>query len=184
MSRSESDVTSGQYYEASVVVALAVGAAAILVERYHIDHGQWVIWSAASVVTGDVVTARAKLRDRLLGAVVGVPAGAIVALTVPHDHVLSEFAAVAARLTLVSFKRYSLGFGVRCAFIAAAFVIADQPTVAAGARLDSVVLGGAIGFMFVLGVHAIATSRCVRGHFPCKEGDICIAKDRSSKPRR
>ena len=36
------------YWEATVAVVLAVTVAAVIVERFDIEHGQWIIWSAAS----------------------------------------------------------------------------------------------------------------------------------------
>lgn len=61
------------FIAAMIAVALAVGVAAALVEWRHIDHGQWMIWSAASVVTGSWPSARLKFRNRIAGAVVGIP---------------------------------------------------------------------------------------------------------------
>ena len=46
-----------QILEASVAVVLAVGSMACVVEWWHWHNGQWAIWSAASVVTGDAAGA-------------------------------------------------------------------------------------------------------------------------------
>ena len=56
-----------------IAVALAVGLAALFAEWRHVPYAQWLVCSAASVVTGDAVSARRTLGDRLVGALVGVP---------------------------------------------------------------------------------------------------------------
>ena len=86
----------------------------------HLDHGQWVIWSAASVVTGDAGAAHLKLRDRAVGAFLGVPAGIGLGLFLPHGPIAYGMAVVASLMTLVAFRSYLLGFATRCAAIAAA----------------------------------------------------------------
>jgi uncharacterized membrane protein YccC len=70
------------YGEAAMAAALSVAVAATTVEWLHLDHGQWVIWSAASVVTGDAASGQRKLLDRLTGAIVGVPIGVAVGLLI------------------------------------------------------------------------------------------------------
>jgi hypothetical protein len=72
------------YIEQMVTVALAVGCAAALVEWRHVEHGQWMMWSAASVVTGNAVSARQKFRNRLTGAIIGVSFGVTIGLLLPH----------------------------------------------------------------------------------------------------
>ena len=142
--------------EAVVAVVLAVAAAATLVEWRHLDHGQWVVWSAASVVTGDAGAAHHKLRARAIGAVLGVPAGIVLGFLLPHGPVAYGLAVVVSLLTLVAFRSYLLAFGTRCAAIAAALVIAEQSTVIAAERVVNVLIGGVVGVAFVLATHAVA----------------------------
>ena len=142
--------------EAVTAVVLAVAAAATLVEWGHLDHGQWVIWSAASVVTGDAGAAHLKLRDRAVGAFLGVPAGIGLGLFLPHGPLAYGMAVVASLMTLVAFRSYLLGFATRCAAIAAALVIADQSTIIAAERVINVLIGGIAGVAFVLATHAVA----------------------------
>ena len=142
--------------EAVMAVVLAVAAAATLVEWGQLEHGQWVIWSAASVVTGDAGAARLKLRDRAVGAFLGVPAGIGLGLLLPHGPIAYGMAVVASLMTLVAFRFYLLGFGTRCAAIAAALVIADQSTIIAAERVINVLIGGFVGVAFVLATHAVA----------------------------
>ncbi|MBV6322429.1 FUSC family protein [Duganella violaceipulchra] len=141
---------------AALTVALSVGCAAALVQWHHLGNGQWVIWSAASVVTGDAGSARIKLRDRVVGALVGVPLGILASQFIPHNLFSFCLASVASILTLVGFRRYVVGFGLRCAFSALTIVIAGNAASIAAERLINVLIGGTIGIAFVLAVHTAA----------------------------
>lgn len=150
--------------QAIVAVALAVAAAALLVEWRHIDNGQWAIWSAASVVTGDAATARVKLRDRGLGALAGVPLGLAAGHALPHGALVYTLATLASVLTLVAFRHYATGFGARCACIACASWVAQQSTAIAAERVVNVLAGGLIGIACVLATHWFATRPLTRRH--------------------
>lgn len=150
--------------QAIVAVALAVAAAALLVEWRHIDNGQWAIWSAASVVTGDAATARVKLRDRGLGALAGVPLGLAAGHALPHGALVYTLATLASVLTLVAFRHYATGFGARCACIACASWVAQQSTAIAAERVVNVLAGGLIGITCVLATHWFATRPLTRRH--------------------
>ncbi|WP_316353010.1 hypothetical protein [Candidatus Trichorickettsia mobilis] len=63
--------------EPLIAITLAVSLSALLVETEGVAKGQWLIWSSASVITGEVATASKKLRDRSIGVVLGVPIGII-----------------------------------------------------------------------------------------------------------
>lgn len=155
---------SSDVAQAIVAVALAVAAAALLVEWRHIDNGQWAIWSAASVVTGDAATARVKLRDRGLGALAGVPLGLAAGHALPHGALVYTLATLASVLTLVAFRHYATGFGARCACIACASWVAQQSTAIAAERVVNVLAGGLIGIACVLATHWFATRPLTRRH--------------------
>ena len=138
---------------------LAVGIAAALVEWQHLPHGQWVIWSAASVIAGEASAARRKLRDRTIGAMAGVPVGIGVSFLVPHDGVTYGITAIMALLTLVAFRTYVVAFAMRCACAALALAISAQSSLIAAERASNVLLGGAIGIAVIGIVHAVAGSR-------------------------
>jgi hypothetical protein len=144
------------YIELAVTVALAVACAAALVEWRHVDHGQWMIWSAASVVTGNAASARQKFRNRLTGAVVGVSFGVVVGLMIPHASFMRVFVVFAAMLTLICIRPYTLAFGVRCACAAIAFVLAGKAWIFGGERLLNVAVGSAIGLLCALTVSGLA----------------------------
>lgn len=145
--------------EAMIAVALGVGLAATLVEFGHLDHGQWVVWSAASVVTGNIMTVPRKFRDRATGAVIGVPLGILAGLALPHDHIVFGFAVVIGVLTLAAIKTYVLAFGIRCAMAAVAILAINESTVIASERLLNVVAGSGIGLVMVLAVHWVMRER-------------------------
>src|SRR5471032_2333730 len=144
------------YIELVITVALAVAYAGVLVEWRHVDHGQWMIWSAASVVTGNAVSARQKFRNRLTGAIVGVSFGGAIGLLLPHALLMRVLIVFVAMLTLVCIRPYTLAFGVRCACAAMAFVLAGQPWIFGGERLLNVAVGSAIGLLCALTASAIA----------------------------
>jgi len=141
--------------EAAIAAALAVVAAALLVEWRNLPHAQWAVWSAASVVTGEVATAKRKLADRMLGVLVGVPIGVACALAVPHATVFLRLAEIGIVLTLVAFRVYRVGFGARCACIAFALTFAGKWAETAD-RVANVMAGGSIGLAFVFAAHAVA----------------------------
>ena len=152
--------------EALAAVAGAVALAALFVEWRHVPHAQWVVWSAASVVTGDVAGARRKLRDRAAGALIGVPIGLVLALAAPHAPWVLRLAGIGGLLSLIVFRLYPVAFGVRCALIAFALSIAGELNGAAE-RVENVLVGGAIGLVLVLLAHEgakLASKRMV--HHP------------------
>ncbi len=154
--------TPQPWKEAVLAVTLAVALAATLVEWQHLGNGQWVIWSAASVVTGNAGTARGKLGNRAIGALIGVPVGIGLGQLMPHGGFAFDLAVLASFLTIVAFNRYIIGFCMRCVLIAAAFMIAGQSASVAAERVSNVILGGVIGLGFVLAIHAFAVRRLDR----------------------
>jgi len=145
-------------FEGIVAAALAVGVAASLAGWHGIHCAQWLVWSAASVVTGDVESARTKWKDRMVGAIVGVPAGMLVGIFMPHAPVLFDALTAAMALTLVAFNRYVVAFGARCALHAVAIIVAGHAVFSADYRAIDVVIGSVIGIVFVLGTNLVARS--------------------------
>jgi hypothetical protein len=149
------------YGEAMIAAALAVAVAASAVEWWHIEHGQWVIWSAASVVTGDAASGNKKLRDRITGAIVGVPAGIGVGWLLPQGAqayvgIACGVATILAVLSLVALRPYVVAFGLRCGCAGFGLLLASHSTAIAAERTANVVLGGIIGIAFVLIIRAVA----------------------------
>jgi uncharacterized membrane protein YccC len=132
--------------------------AASLVVWHRIHYPEWLIWSAASVVTGDVSTAIAKWKDRTVGAIVGVTIGMAVGVFMPHAPLLFDVLTAAIALTLVAFNRYVVAFGARCALHAIAIIVAGHTALSADARAIDVVIGSMIGLIFVLGTNLAARS--------------------------
>ena len=100
-----------------------------------------MIWSAASVVVGDLPSSAHKLKLRALGASIGVPLGLLIGHGLPASRAGYSFAVFGAMLTLVAFDRYVIGFGGRCFFIALAATFAGGANGAAGNRVINVIAG-------------------------------------------
>ena len=129
--------------------AMAVCAAAALVEILDLAQGQWVMWSAASVVVGDLTASTGKLKQRAIGAFLGVPLGFLAGIALPQSRVGYALAVLAATLTLISFSRYIVGFGLRCFFIALAASFAGGASGIAEERIVNVLIGGTFGLIAV-----------------------------------
>ncbi len=129
--------------------AIAVFAAAALVEVLNLAQGQWVIWSAASVVVGDLTASTGKLKQRAIGALVGVPLGFLVGAALPESRLGYSLAVLGATLTLIAFSRYTLGFGSRCFFVALAAAFTGGASGIAEERVTNVIAGGAFGLIAV-----------------------------------
>ncbi|WP_246670166.1 FUSC family protein [Bradyrhizobium stylosanthis] len=145
----------------ALATAMAVFAAAALVEILDLAQGQWVMWSAASVVVGDLTASTGKLKQRAIGAFVGVPLGFLAGMALPASRVGYAVAVLAATLTLISFSRYVLGFGLRCFFIALAASFAGGASGIAEERIVNVLIGGTFGLIAVA-VTDIVWQRMVR----------------------
>jgi hypothetical protein len=143
------------YLEALVATALAVGLAAHTVMVWRLDQGQWMIWSSASVITGDLTSGRQKLRDRIVGALVGVPAGIGAGIFLPHSAFTYDLTLLVAVLTLVAVRPYVLAFGLRCTCVALALMLAGHSSGMAAERASHVILGGLIGFTVMNAVRIV-----------------------------
>ena len=139
---------AAEWLLSALATAMAVFAAAALVEMLDLAQGQWVMWSAASVVVGDLSASTDKLKQRTIGAFVGVPLGFLMGTALPQSRVGYALAVLAATLTLISFSRYIVGFGLRCFFIALAASFAGGSGIAEE-RVANVITGGAFGLIAV-----------------------------------
>lgn len=146
LASSERSVYMGQM----ITVAFAVAGSAALVEWRHIDHGQWLIWSAVSVVTGNASSARQKFHDRLMGAIGGVVVGIAAGLVMPNLPLVRVLIVFTTMLTLVCIRPYRLAFGARCACAALALVLAGGQWISGGERLLNVAAGSTIGLICAL----------------------------------
>jgi hypothetical protein len=140
---------AAEWFLPATATAMAVFAAAALVEILNLEQGQWVMWSAASVVVGDLTASTGKLKQRAIGALVGVPLGFLAGLALPQSRVGYAIAVLAATLTLISFSRYIVGFGLRCFFIALAASFAGGAGGIAEERIINVLIGGTFGLIAV-----------------------------------
>jgi hypothetical protein len=133
----------------SSATAIAVFAAAALVERFNLAQGQWAIWSSASVVVGNLANSAHKLKLRIIGASVGVPLGLLIGVCLPTSQLGYFFAEIGALLTLVAFNHYAVGFGSRCFFITLAAILAGTGSAIGEERVTNVAVGGVIGIVAI-----------------------------------
>lgn len=136
-------------------VSLGVGVAAATVRWQGLENGQWAIWSAASVVTGNLASSEEKMSTRAFGAVVGVPLGVAVGFLLPHAPLAYGLATLGTLLTLDIFRTYRVQFTATCAMVALALQLAGQTPGIAAERTINVVLGGFLGVLALLLVHAV-----------------------------
>ena len=138
-----------EWFVPAAATAIAVFAAAALVEVLNLAQGQWVIWSSASVVVGDLTASTGKLKQRAIGAFVGVPLGLLVGYLLPQNRIGYSLAVLGVMLTLLAFSRYVVGFGMRCFFIALAASFAGGASGIAAERVANVIIGGVFGIVAV-----------------------------------
>lgn len=151
-----------RWHVMTLSVFIAEVLATTLITAIPLPNAQWVVWSVVSVVTGDSVSARRKLKLRALGGLVGVPLGLLAGFVVPHVAVGESLLAVAGVLTLVGFRQYLTEFGLRCFFIALAGSIVSSthyPELIGLERIANVVLGGVVGLGVLLAVEAFRNRR-------------------------
>lgn len=133
----------------ALVRALAVLVTAVAVSLWQPPFGQWVIWSSASVATGELTVARQKGLDRTVGALVGLPAGALLSLLLPRSAALHALGIALTLLTLVAFRNYRAAFASRCALIVLTAAAGGEGLGIGLDRFVLVVLGGAVGLALV-----------------------------------
>lgn len=138
---------------AAIVRTAAVLLGALVVRHFGLPSGEWLIWSAASVVTGSLATAQRKAGDRVAGAVLGAGAGVALswlALQLAPALLRDSHAVVAActAVTAVSLgccPHYRLAFGLRSMMCVVLAASAGAGYGAGLLRPENVLLGGLIG---------------------------------------
>ena len=135
--------------------ALSVGLVTALVLCLPLTSGQWAVWSALSIVTADPGREGRKLRDRCVGACLGVPVGVLLSLALPHDRFVEAGAMLAAMMTLVAIRHYLACIASRWALVALAAAASGASPLAASERILDVVGGGAIGLLGVVLVRVL-----------------------------
>ncbi|MHC8372806.1 FUSC family protein [Pseudomonas sp. MDT1-85] len=145
--------------EAMLTVAIAVAIAAAVVEWLQLPYGQWVIWSAASVVTGNVNSGNKKLYNRILGAIIGAPLGICLSFVIPSSAITVPLITVIGLLTLVGFRRYVVAMSIRCACAALGVALITHSDPLAALRAINIITGGLLGGAAAWGVHVFTLRR-------------------------
>ena len=137
-------------------VIVGIGVATAVVEAMHVRHGEWMIWSAASVFTGDFLSAGRKIRDRTTGALLGVPTGMLMSHYVVPFTWFSVCVSLGVALTIVSFRRYVVGFGLRCALITLDLSVTTHSLPSGLERGVNVISGCLLGGLSLFGARLCA----------------------------
>ncbi len=139
--------THQAWLPAALSIFFATAIAASWVLFFHIQKGEWMIWSAASVITLDLQSAKIKLQQRGFGILVGIPLGLAIAYFLPKTPLMYSLAMIGVMLSLLAFQSYKTAFTVRCTLIAAAAYLATASSKIALERIENVLLGGLIGLV-------------------------------------
>ncbi|KTD25482.1 FUSC family protein [Legionella lansingensis] len=145
----------GSYLDSVMAMILAVGFSTFLVEFFQLGNPQWMIWGAASVVTGNILTTPTKFRQRLQGVLTGVPLGILLGQFIPNTPFDLTLITFFIFLTLIGFHRYVVAYFLRCTAVAIAAVVISNSTIIAFERITHVILGGLIGLAFVMICHVV-----------------------------
>lgn len=145
--------------DGATIRALAVFLAAAMVEQFHLDAGEWIIWSAASVSTGAMVSTRSKHYDRLFGVLVGVSLGLSVSRWVPASDALYGLAILGISVSIATVRDYRLAFSIRCFLCVVSAAALGQSSAVGWLRLSNVVLGGIMGMAAMYLYHLITRMR-------------------------
>ena len=135
--------------------ALSVGLVTALVLCLPLTSGQWAVWSALSIVTADPGREGRKLRDRCIGACLGVPVGVLLSLALPGGRFVEAGAMLAAMMTLVAIRHYLVCIASRWALVAIAAAASGASPLAVSERILDVVGGGVVGLLSVVLVRAL-----------------------------
>ncbi|GGY21455.1 FUSC family protein [Paludibacterium paludis] len=143
-----------QYRDAAIIRFIAVLVAASWVKISHIEPEKWVIWSSASVSTGELATSLRKHRDRLIGVLAGVPVGIVLAHVLPAGPVLYSVCLLLIGVSIDTIKHYPLAFGLRGTLCVLASSSLQEGVGIGMMRVEDVILGGLIGLAVSLIWHS------------------------------
>ncbi|KTS73511.1 FUSC family protein [Pantoea stewartii] len=136
-----------EYKSPLIACAIAVFLCSMIVESEHILQGQWLIWSAVSVITGEIKNSHRKYQSRAIGVAAGGLAGMLIGTALPHNAFLIETGAIVTVLSLVSFKNYTLEYFIRCTSVAFVVTLLDEQTSLIFTRAFNVLVGGLTGVL-------------------------------------
>jgi predicted lipid-binding transport protein (Tim44 family) len=120
-------------------------AAAYIEWRGALEHGQWTVWSAASVANAEAALALTKFKNRALGVLGGVAAGLLLGPHLPSWPAVFGLSMVCIFLTITVIRSYVFSYGARCFFVTLAAFGASHGSTTANDRVINVLVGGAIG---------------------------------------
>ncbi|WP_157966580.1 FUSC family protein [Fastidiosibacter lacustris] len=111
----------------------------------HVYEPQWYLWSGLSVLNLNTADATIKIKHRINAGSTGLLMGFLTLNLLPTNFYISTISYIGIMLSLMSFKLYSHGFGLRCFFIV--LFAANQGLTIGQIRFYDIIAGGVIGFL-------------------------------------
>lgn len=145
--------------DAAFIRAISVFIAASWVKLANIEPEKWVIWSSASVVTGERESSLKKHKDRFWGVIIGVLIGFSLAPVLDYGPVLYSLCILLIGISIDTVKNYPIANIMRgCLCVLAAASV--QKGFGLGLmRVEDVIIGGLIGLITSLVWYFVAARR-------------------------
>lgn len=124
-----------------LALMVAVFITSLIVWWFKLPHGEWIIWSTASVSTGQTKSMHKKIFHRGSGALIGVVVGISMVFALQgYSPIIFEIAALLIPFTLF-IDAYPVAFASRCTLIALAAGTLPHSEFEAGYRMLNVFIG-------------------------------------------
>lgn len=112
---------------------------------FKIKEPEWLLWSSLSVVNTELNLLFEKFRQRIIGALIGISAGLMVGVLLPHSQWIAYTCFVIIMVSLKCFKDYFTGYFVRSFFVI--LYAGNHSLEIALLRSSNVIIGGIIGVL-------------------------------------
>lgn len=131
----------------SLMISAAICAAIAL--RLHGYDAPMLMWSCIVVNSCRIKNSGDKLKDRIYPGVAGVFIGYIIGIYLKNMEYTLVISGYITMLSLVSFKKYSVGFFIRCVSFPVGVCALYQSDNLISARIAEIVLGGSLSILSV-----------------------------------
>lgn len=121
-----------------------VYASAAVIGLFHINHGEWLIWSSISVSTGEINSIVVKFRQRAVYSFTGLIVGSIILLLLPSFIKIHSLWELMVPISLI-FPHYGVSFGCRNLFTALSAGSFTENHLLDMFRMGNVLWGGLMG---------------------------------------
>jgi Fusaric acid resistance protein-like len=135
----------------SACAALSVASAAAVTFVFNLPHPNWAVWSALTVIRPERAVSLRRSGERVAGAVIGCILGLAAIQALGDKPLLLGAITVVVVMFMVAFEQYMLAVAIRSALAPlGAFALRDDALAAGEARFLCILIGVAIGTMFML----------------------------------